>query len=52
VGPGHFAFNGSLMGMDVAVGEMVKFRDFSAEDVEINKETRDLCCTVLKMTDI
>jgi len=48
VGPGRFAFNGSLMGMDVAAGDMVKFRDFSAEDVEINKETY----AVLKMTDI
>jgi chaperonin GroES len=47
VGPGRFAFNGSIMRMDAAVRNMVQFRDFSAEDVEINKETY----AVLKMTD-
>ena len=48
VGPGRFAFNGSLMGMDVSVGDMVKFRDFSAVEVPIGLET----FAVLKMTDI
>eukprot|EP00559_Dactyliosolen_fragilissimus_P001140 CAMPEP_0184863792 /NCGR_PEP_ID=MMETSP0580-20130426/12465_1 /TAXON_ID=1118495 /ORGANISM="Dactyliosolen fragilissimus" /LENGTH=213 /DNA_ID=CAMNT_0027362319 /DNA_START=163 /DNA_END=804 /DNA_ORIENTATION=- len=48
VGAGRFAFNGVLMEMDVSVGDMVKYRDFSAQEVEIEKEN----FAVLKMTDI
>jgi len=48
VGPGKYAFNGALMEMDVAPGDMVKFRDFAAQEVEIGSET----FAVLKMTDI
>lgn len=48
VGPGRMASNGELMAMDVAVGDMVKFRDFSGNEVEIEgKEYR-----VVKMPDV
>jgi len=36
VGPGRYAFNGELMEMDVNPGDMVKFRDFAAQDVDID----------------
>jgi chaperonin GroES len=36
VGPGKMASNGELMGMDVKIGDMVKFRDFAGNDVEID----------------
>lgn len=38
VGPGRYAFNGVLMENDVAPGDMVKFRDFAAQEVEIDGE--------------
>lgn len=48
VGPGKFAFDGELMEMDIATGDMVKFRDFAAQEVEIEGEEY----AVLKMTDL
>lgn len=35
VGPGRMASNGELMEMDVAIGDMVKFRDFAGNEVKI-----------------
>ena len=48
VGPGKMASDGSLMPMDVAVGDMVKFRDFAGMEVEIDDEDY----SVVKMSDI
>lgn len=48
VGPGRLAFNGVLMEMDVAPGDMVKFRDFAAQEVEINGEEY----AVVRMNDL
>jgi len=48
VGPGKYAFNGELMEMDIQKGDMVKFRDFVAQEVEIEGEEY----AVLKMTDL
>jgi chaperonin GroES len=48
VGPGKMASDGSLMPMDVAVGDMVKFRDFAGNDVEID----DIEYSVVKMGDV
>lgn len=48
VGPGRRAANGVMMEMDVAVGDMVKFRDFAASEVEIGDEQ----FAVVRMTDI
>jgi len=48
VGPGKYAFNGELMEMDIQVGDMVKFRDFATQEVDISGEE----CAVLKMTDL
>lgn len=48
VGPGKYAFNGVLMEMDVQPGDMVKFRDFAAQEVEISGDEY----AVLKMTDL
>ncbi len=48
VGPGKLAFNGALMEMDVAAGDMVKFRDFAAQEVEINGEDY----AVVRMNDL
>lgn len=48
VGPGRLAFNGVLMEMDVQVGDYVKFRDYAAQDVEIEGEKY----AVLKMSDL
>lgn len=48
VGPGRFAFNGELMEMDVAPEDMVKFRDFAAQDVEIAGGKY----AIVKMTDL
>mmetsp|Transcript_2391 Transcript_2391/g.6930 ORF Transcript_2391/g.6930 Transcript_2391/m.6930 type:complete len:265 (+) Transcript_2391:123-917(+) len=48
VGPGRTAINGELMEMDVAVGDFVKFRDFSGEKVEIEGKKY----SVVKMNDI
>jgi len=48
VGPGRYAFNGELMEMDVSPGDMIKYRDFAAQEVEI----RDEEFAVVRMTDI
>ena len=48
VGPGRTAINGELMEMDVAVGDFVKFRDFSGEKIEIEGKKY----SVVKMNDI
>jgi chaperonin GroES len=48
VGPGRMASNGTLMTMDVAVGDMVKFRDFAGNEVTI--EGQDY--SVVRMADI
>jgi len=48
VGPGKIAFNGELMEMDIEMGDMVKFRDFASQEVEIGGEE----FAVLKMTDL
>lgn len=48
VGPGRMAVNGELMEMDVAVGDMVKFRDFAGNEVKIGDE--EYC--VVRFTDL
>eukprot|EP00545_Synedropsis_sp_CCMP1620_P005936 CAMPEP_0119013014 /NCGR_PEP_ID=MMETSP1176-20130426/7750_1 /TAXON_ID=265551 /ORGANISM="Synedropsis recta cf, Strain CCMP1620" /LENGTH=241 /DNA_ID=CAMNT_0006966063 /DNA_START=41 /DNA_END=766 /DNA_ORIENTATION=+ len=48
VGPGRFAMNGKLMGMDVEEGDMVRFRDFAGNTVEIDDEEY----SVVRMNDI
>ena len=48
VGPGRVAGNGELMAMDVAPGDMVKFRDFAGNEVEID----DKEYSVVRMSDI
>jgi chaperonin GroES len=48
VGPGKMASDGSLMAMDVAFGDMVKFRDFAGMEVEIEGKEY----SVVKMADI
>jgi chaperonin GroES len=48
VGPGRTASNGEIMPMEVAPGDMIKFRDFASNDVEI--EGQEYC--VVKMADI
>lgn len=48
VGKGKLAFNGELMEMDILVGDMVKFRDFAAQEVQISEEKY----AVVRMTDL
>lgn len=48
VGPGRMASDGSVMDMDVAVGDMVKFRDFAGMEVEIDEKEY----SVVRMADI
>lgn len=48
VGPGRIAANGELMPMDVDVGDMIKFRDFAGNEVDI--EGREY--SVVRMADI
>lgn len=48
VGAGRMAANGELMDMEVSEGDMVKFRDFAGNEVEIDGEEY----SVVKMTDI
>ena len=48
VGKGQYANNGALMEMDVQTGDMVKFRDFSTEELQIGKED----FAVVRMRDI
>mmetsp|Transcript_21075 Transcript_21075/g.24077 ORF Transcript_21075/g.24077 Transcript_21075/m.24077 type:complete len:243 (-) Transcript_21075:297-1025(-) len=48
VGPGRYALNGQLMEMDVDVGDMIRFRDFAGNTVEIDDDE----FSVVRMTDI
>ena len=48
VGPGRMASNGEIMTVDINVGDMVKFRDFAGN--EVNIEGGEF--SVVKMTDI
>jgi chaperonin GroES len=48
VGPGKMAANGTLMAMEVKVGDNVKFRDFAGNEVDISGQEY----SVVKMTDI
>jgi len=48
VGPGRMAADGTKMAMDVEVGDMVKFRDFAGNEVEIGDED----FSVVAMEDI
>lgn len=48
VGPGKMAGNGAIMNVDIAVGDMVKFRDFAGNEVDIEGGE----FSVVKMTDI
>jgi chaperonin GroES len=48
VGPGKMAADGSLMAMDLAVGDMVKFRDYAVHEVEIDGKDY----SVVKMADV
>lgn len=48
MGPGKMAANGELMAMEVAIGDMVKFRDFAGNEVEIQGKEY----SVVKMSDI
>lgn len=48
VGPGRMASNGSIMTVDIGVGDMVKFRDFAGNEVSIEGGE----FAVVKMTDI
>jgi chaperonin GroES len=48
VGPGRYAFNGELMEMDVTPGDLVKFRDYAAQAVEIGGEK----LAVVRMNDL
>jgi len=38
VGPGRFATNGERMEMELAEGDMIKFRDYAGKEVEIDEE--------------
>ena len=48
VGPGKIAANGELMPMEVAEGDMVKFRDFAGNEVIIGEDEY----SVVRMADI
>lgn len=48
VGPGKMASNGEIMPMEVAIGDMVKFRDFAGNEVEIEGKEY----SVVKMADV
>ena len=48
VGPGRMAANGELMPMEVEIGDMVKFRDFAGNEVNIG----DKEYSVVRMADI
>ena len=39
VGPGRVAMNGELIDMETGIGDMVKFRDFSGNEVTIGDDT-------------
>ena len=48
VGPGKMATDGTLMAMEVALGDMVKFRDFAGNEVEMEGKEY----SVVRMSDI
>jgi len=48
VGPGKYATNGKIMEMDVEIGDMIRFRDFTGNSVEIGDDE----FSVVRMTDI
>lgn len=48
VGPGKMAANGEIMTVDINVGDMVKFRDFAGNEVDIDGGEY----AVVRMTDI
>jgi len=48
VGSGKMASNGSIMTVDISVGDMVKFRDFAGNEVDIDGGEY----AVVRMTDI
>lgn len=48
VGAGRMAANGEVMEMDVAIGDMVKFRDFAGNEVKLD----DKEYSVVRMVDI
>jgi chaperonin GroES len=48
VGPGRYAMNGKLMEMDVEIGDMIRFRDFTGNTVEIDGQDY----SVVRMNDI
>ena len=48
VGPGRIAANGELMPMEVEEGDMVKFRDFAGNEVNIGGDE----FSVVRMSDI
>lgn len=48
VGPGRFASNGERMEMEIEEGDMIKFRDFAGNEVEIDGEEY----TVVRSLDI
>jgi len=48
VGPGRMASNGEPMEMDIEIGDMVKFRDFAGNEVNIQNEDY----SVVRMVDI
>lgn len=48
VGPGRMAANGEIMTVDIGVGDLVKFRDFAGNEVQISGEEY----AVVRMTDI
>ena len=48
VGPGKMAANGEIMTVDISVGDMVKFRDFAGNEVDIDGGEY----AVVRMTDI
>ena len=48
VGPGRYATNGKLMAMDVEEGDMIRFRDFTGNTVDIDGEE----FSVVRMNDI
>lgn len=51
IGPGKIASNGERINMDVTIGDMIKFRDYAGNEVEMkNDDSNDY--TVVRMIDI
>jgi chaperonin GroES len=48
VGPGKIASNGQRITMDVSIGDMIKFRDYAGNEVEINGQDY----SVVRMIDV